>query len=137
MCVSLIVMGTYEYLNEQPYCDPPDDSSCKRHLYPIAIASMACFGIGYSIGMGGLPWIITSEIIPLKVRGFDVCIVTCFNWIFVIIITGLFRNFDHAVHAWGVFWSFGLVCFCGIIYITIFTPETKGKSLEEIKSFYK
>ena len=137
MCVSLIAMGTYQYLNEQPYCDPPDDSKCKSHLYPMAIASMACFIAGFSIGMGGLPWIIASEIIPLKVRGFGVGIATCANWIFFIIITGLFRNYVDAVHSWGAFWSFALVCFCGIIYVAVFIPDTKGKSLEEIERSFQ
>lgn len=137
MCLSLIVMGTYEYLNEEPYCDPLDDRNCKNNLYPMAIASMGCFIAGFSIGMGGLPWIITSEIVPLKIRGFGVGIVTCFSNIFVIIITGLFRNFEDAVHSWGAFWSFGLVCFCGIIYVAVFIPETKGKSLEEIEKSFK
>ena len=137
MCLSLAVMGTYEYLNEEPYCDPPDDSNCKSHLYPMAIASIACFVTGFSIGMGGLPWIITSEIIPLKVKGFGVGIVTCANWTFVIIITGLFRNYKDAVHSWGVFWSFGLVCFVGIFYVAVFVPETKGKSLEETERSFQ
>ena len=137
MCLSLAAMGTYEYLNEEPYCDPSDDSNCKSHLYPMAIASMACFVTGFSIGMGGLPWIITSEIVPLKVKGFGVGIVTCANWTFVIIITGLFRNYKDAIHSWGVFWSFGLVCFFGIIYVAVFIPETKGKSLEEIERSFQ
>ena len=47
--------------------------------------------------------------------------------------TGLFRNYEDAVHPWGAFWSFALVSFCGIIYIAVFIPETKGKSLEEIE----
>ena len=137
MCLSLAVMGTYEYLNEEPYCDPSDGSNCKSHLYPMAIASMACFVTGFSIGMGGLPWIISSEIVPLKVRGFGVGIVTCANMIFLIITTGLFRNFEDAVHSWGAFWSFGLVCFFGIFYVAVFIPETKGKSLEELEFLYK
>ena len=137
MCLSLAVMGTYEYLNEEPYCDPSDGSNCKSHLYPMAIASMACFIAGFSIGMGGLPWIIASEIVPLKVRGFGVGIVTCANMIFLIITTGLFRNFEDAVHSWGAFWSFGLVSFFGIFYVAVFIPETKGKSLEEIEFLYK
>ena len=137
MCLSLAVMGTYEYLNEEPYCDPSDGSNFKSHLYPMAIASMACFIAGFSIGMGGLPWIIASEIVPLKVRGFGVGIVTCANMIFVIITTGLFRNFEDAVHSWGAFWSFGLVSFFGIFYVAVFIPETKGKSLEEIEFLYK
>ena len=137
MCLSLVVMGTYEYLNEEPYCHPPDDSNCKSHLYPLAIASMACFVTGFSIGMAGLPWIIYPEIIPLKIRGFGVGVVICAKWIFVIIITGLFRNYEDAVHSWGTFWSFGLVSFCGIIYVAVFIPETKGKSLEEIERSFQ
>jgi len=132
-CVSLAIMGTYEYLNAEPYCNPTSGTGCKENLYPMAITSMAGLMAGFSVGLGTILWLIASEIVPLKVRGVDVGIITCFNWIYVIVNTGLFRNYEDAVHPWGTFWSFALVAFCGIIYITIFIPETKGKSLEEIE----
>ena len=136
--LSLTVMGAYEYLNEEPYCNPSTGNGCKDHLYPLAITAMACFIAGFSIGLGGIPWVIASEIIPLKVRGVGVGVVTCVSWALIIIYTGLFRNYEDAVHPWGAFWSFALLTFCGVIYIAVFVPETKGKSLEEIeRSFHK
>ena len=132
-CMSLTAMGTYEYLNDEPYCNPSSGTGCKENLYPMAITSMACLLAGFSVGLGAIPWLIASEIVPLKVRGLGVGIITCFNWSYVIILTGLFRNYEDAVHPWGAFWSFALVAFCGIIYIAVFIPETKGKSLEEIE----
>jgi len=131
--LSLTVMGAYEYLNEEPYCNPSTGNGCKDHLYPLAITAMACFIAGFSIGLGGIPWIITAEIIPLKVRGVGVGVVNCVSWVLIIIYAGLFRNYEDAVHPWGAFWSFALITFCGAIYIAVFVPETKGKSLEEIE----
>lgn len=134
--LSLGVMGAYEYLNSEPYCNPSTGYGCKDHLYPLAITAMACFIAGFSIGLGGIPWIITAEIVPLKVKGVGVGIVTCVNWVLIIIYTGLFRNYEAAVHPWGAFWSFSFVTFCGAIYIAVFVPETKGKSLEQVERLF-
>jgi len=54
------------------------------HQVAMAIASMAGLMAGFSVGLGAIPWLIASEIVPLKVRGVGVGIITCFNWIYVI-----------------------------------------------------
>ena len=137
MCLSLLSLGVYEFLINEPYCHPPDDPHCKGHLYPLAIASMACYILGFSLGWGAIPFLITSELIPLRVRGAGVGIATCVNWTSAIIITGAFKDYEQVVKPWGVSWSFSLMCFLAIIFVTVFIPETKGRSLEQIESHFK
>ena len=115
MCLSLLSLGVYEFLINEPYCHPPDDPHCKGHLYPLAIASMACYILGFSLGWGVIPFLMTSELIPLHVRGAGVGIATCVNWTGSIIITGAFKDYEQVVKPWGVSWSFSLICFLAII----------------------
>lgn len=75
--------------------------------------------------------------IPLRVRGAGVGMATMANWFFLTITTGLFRNYKKAVKPYGVFWSVSFICICGLIYVIVFIPETKGKSLEEIEKYFK
>ena len=137
MSLSLISLGTYQYLTNEPYCHPPHDAKCKDHLYPLAIASMAGYILGFSLGYGAIPFLITSELVPLRVRGAGVGIATCVNWISAIIITGTFKEFEKAVKPWGVSWSFSFLCFLAVIFVAVFIPETKGRSLEQIENYFK
>ena len=137
MCVSLSSLGVYEFLINEPYCHPPDDPKCQDHLYPLAIASMAGYVLGFSLGWGAIPFLLTSELIPLRVRGAGVGIATCVNWAGAIIITGAFKDYEKAVKPWGISWSFSLMCFLAIVFVVVFIPETKGRSLEQIESYFK
>ena len=137
MCVSLSSLGVYEFLINEPYCHPPDDPKCQNHLYPLAIASMAGYVLGFSLGWGAIPFLLASELIPLRVRGAGVGIATCVNWTGAIIITGTFKDYEKVVKPWGVSWSFSLMCFLAIVFVAVFIPETKGRSLEQIESYFK
>ena len=123
---SLTAMGAYEMFYYNPNC------------YPLfAIISLAFFIGGFSIGWGAVTFVYLPEIVPLRVRGIGVGIATVASWSFIILLTGLFRNYQIAVKPWGAFWSFGIICFFGLIYVVFFIPETKGKSLEEIENYFK
>ena len=137
MCLSLISLGTYQFLTNEPYCHPPHDMKCKDHLYPLAIASMAGYILGFALGYGAIPFLITSELVPLRVRGAGVGIATCVNWISAIIITGTYKEFEKAVKPWGVSWSFSFLCFLSVVFVAVFIPETKGHSLEQIENYFK
>jgi hypothetical protein len=34
------------------------------------------------------------------------------------------------------FWIFGAFCLCGVMFVTKYLPETKGKSLEDIELYF-
>ena len=137
MCLSLGTMGAYEYLNNKPYCHPPDDAKCKSNLYPIAIASIACFVASYSAGISVASWVLLPEFVPLRVRGIGAGIALFVNWGSTIIIAGLFDSYVSLLRPWGTYWTFSLICFFSAIYSGLFIPETKGKSLEEIEHYFK
>jgi len=137
MCLSFGMMGAYEYLNNRPYCHPPDDPKCKKHLWPLAIVSIACFVASYSAGISAVSWVLLPEFIPLRVRGIGAGIALFVNWCTTIIVAGLFKNYENAVKPWGAFWTFSFICLCAAVFAIIYIPETKGKSLEDIEHFLK
>jgi len=136
MCVSMGTLGLYYFFNSEPYCDE-DSSKCKDNLTWLAIVSLMIYIIGFSIAWGALPWVITSEIIPLKVRGVGIGIATCVNWTSAAIVTGFFAEYVKLVRIWGAFWSFSAVMLLGFLFTLAFVPETKGKSLEELEKLFK
>ncbi|KAG7585574.1 MFS transporter superfamily [Arabidopsis thaliana x Arabidopsis arenosa] len=89
--------------------------------------------ITYAMGMGGLPWIIMSEIFPMNVKVSAGTLVTVTNWAIGWVITFSF-NFLMQWSASGTFLFFSIVSAVSIIFIYFLMPETKGRSLEEIQT---
>ena len=132
------VMGAYEFVNTDPYCHPPNDHKCKEHLYPLAIVSIACFIASYSAGISAVTFSLVAEIIPMRVRGIGMGLTMLVNWSFSALTAGLFSSYEALVRPWGAFWMFSMACLVSAIFVAIFVPETRRKSLEEIeKSFVK
>ena len=136
MCLSMAVLSIYDLLKNKPYCHPPHDPKFIDNLQPLAITAVMFYIVGFSIGWGALPWLMASELIPMKVRGTGVGIATCVNWICAAIVLGSFGSYQNLVKPWGTFLTFCIICLLSVIFVVIFTPETKGKSLEEIEGHF-
>ena len=136
MCLSMAVLSVYDLLKNEPYCHPPDDPKCIENLQPLAITAVMFYIVGFSIGWGALPWLMASELIPMRVRGTGVGIATCVNWICAAIVLGFFGTYQSLVKPWGTFLTFCIICLLSVIFVAVFTPETKGKSLEEIEGHF-
>uniref|UniRef100_A0A1J3GUW2 Sugar transporter ERD6 n=2 Tax=Noccaea caerulescens TaxID=107243 RepID=A0A1J3GUW2_NOCCA len=103
-------------------------------LTPIfTCISILGYVISYALGMGGLPWIIMSEIFPMNVKVSAGTLVTVTNWACGWIITFTF-NFLMQWNAAGTFLFFSTVSAMSIMFIYFLVPETKGRSLEEIQT---
>ncbi|KAL0694616.1 hypothetical protein Bca4012_061796 [Brassica carinata] len=97
-----------------------------------------CIGVvgflsSFAIGMGGLPWIIMSEIFPMNVKVSAGTLVTLANWSFSWIVA-LAYNFMLEWNASGTFLIFFSICAAGIAFIYAMVPETKGRTLEDIQA---
>lgn len=136
MCFGMAGLSIYDFLKNEPYCNPPDDSKCKDNLEALAISAMIVYMSGFSIGWGALPWLMTSEMIPTRVKGPGVGIVTCLSWVSTTIVLMAFGSYEELVKPWGTFLTFGFFSFISIFFIAIFLPETKGKTLEEIERHF-
>ena len=135
MFLSSGVMGTFYFLTLEPYCHP-GSPKCRDDLNPLAIVSIVLYVMSFSIAWGGLPWVLLSEIFPLRVRGAGMGFAGGASWIFAAIVTGFFKEYQKALKPWGAFWSFSLVCALSVLFVIIFIPETKGKSLEDIEDYF-
>ena len=97
----------------------------------------------FAMSVGPVVWVILSEIFPTKIRGRAMAIATFFLWVanFIVSITFpvmnenefLVEKFNHGFP----FFIYAIFCVVLIFVVWKFVPETKGKSLEEIESFWK
>ncbi|CAH2044551.1 unnamed protein product [Thlaspi arvense] len=87
----------------------------------------------YAIGLGGLPWVIMSEIFPMNIKVTAGTLVTLASWSSSSIVTYAF-NFLFEWSTQGTFYIFGAIGGAALIFIWLLVPETKGLSLEEIQA---
>jgi SP family arabinose:H+ symporter-like MFS transporter len=86
----------------------------------------------FSIGMGGIYWVVVSEIFPTRVRGAAASISVIFLWGGNYLVSQFFPAMLLALKG-NVFHVFALMCALCFVFILIFVPETKGKTLEQIE----
>ncbi|XP_022898121.1 sugar transporter ERD6-like 5 isoform X3 [Olea europaea var. sylvestris] len=98
----------------------------------LALGGVLVFTGFFSLGMGGIPWVIMSEIFPINVKGVAGSLVTVVNWFGTWIISYSF-NFLMQWSSEGTFFIFSAVGGFTILFVVKLVPETKGRTLEEIQ----
>lgn len=83
--------------------------------------------------MGTVPWIINSEIYPLRYRGLCGGMAAVANWISNLIVTQTFLTLTEALGTALTFLLFALVSCIALVFIYVFVPETKGLQFEEVE----
>lgn len=99
----------------------------------LPLVSLIVYVIGFSLGLGPIPWLMMGEILPAKIRGSAASIATGFNWSCTFIVTKTFQDIIQLIGAHGTFWLFGIIVAVGLIFVIVSVPETRGRSLEEIE----
>ncbi|KAM6047003.1 solute carrier family 2, facilitated glucose transporter member 8 isoform 2-T2 [Theristicus caerulescens] len=94
----------------------------------LAVVSLGLFVAGFALGWGPVPWLVISEIFPLKARGISsgACVLT--NWIMA------FLGF---LTSYGTFWLFSAFCCLNVTFTAFYVPETKGQTLEQIEAYFR
>ncbi|XKL61691.1 hypothetical protein PGB90_001524 [Kerria lacca] len=105
----------------------------------IWILYIAC-GLNYYFAgytLGGMPWFITAEIFPQKIRGVAGGITGTSAHIIVSILTQSYLFIEKLITVKNVFFTYAIISFLCIVYIYKNLPETENKSLQEIEEYFK
>ena len=95
---------------------------------------MLVFNPGFSLGLGSTVNILVSEILPVRAKGLVSGIAGAVGGATMFLSMDLFPQLVSAFGKHGAFWFFAVFCLLGAIYVGLFVPETKGKTLEEIEN---
>ncbi|WCJ28147.1 inositol transporter 4 [Euphorbia peplus] len=106
---------------------------CPSKFGFLAIMFLALYIIVYAPGMGTVPWIVNSEIYPLKYRGIGGGIAAVTNWSSNLIVSESFLTLTEHLGAGGTFLLFAGVSCISFVFIYRFVPETKGLTFEEVE----
>ena len=101
------------------------------------LALILCYVAFFSFGMGPGVWVVISELFPTRIRGRAMSVATVALWLACMLITVTFLSLVKAFTAAGAFWLYAFMCAFTVWFVWKFTPETKGKNLEEIEQQWK
>ncbi|WVY89341.1 hypothetical protein V8G54_034855 [Vigna mungo] len=113
-----------------------ETSSLYGILSTLSVVGVMAMVIAFSLGLGAMPWIIISEILPLNIKGLAGSVATLANWLFSWLVT-LTANILLDWSSGGTFTIYALVCAFTVGFVTIWVPETKGRSIEEIQMSFR
>ncbi|OWM85496.1 probable inositol transporter 2 [Punica granatum] len=99
----------------------------------LALVGLALYIIFFSPGMGTVPWIVNSEIYPLRFRGVCGGIAATANWISNLIVAQSFLTLTEAIGTSWTFLIFGVITVVALLFVLICVPETKGLPIEEVE----
>ncbi|KAL4563464.1 hypothetical protein LXL04_027507 [Taraxacum kok-saghyz] len=106
---------------------------CPSQLGWLALVGLALYIIFFSPGMGTVPWIVNSEIYPLRFRGVCGGIAATSNWISNLIVAQSFLSLTEAIGTSWTFFGFGIISIFALFFVIIFVPETKGLPIEDVE----
>ncbi|KAM5299729.1 solute carrier family 2, facilitated glucose transporter member 6 isoform 2-T2 [Ctenodactylus gundi] len=128
---------------------PPEDDAAivgAVRLLSVLIAALTLdlagrkvllFISGYAMGWGPITWLLMSEILPLRARGVASGLCVLVSWLTAFALT---KYFLVVVDAYGLqvpFFFFAAICLVNLAFTGCCVPETKGRSLEHIESFFR
>ncbi|MCW3804569.1 sugar porter family MFS transporter [Plebeiibacterium marinum] len=111
-------------------------------VYSFTFETAGSFGIlmsllGYiaffAASLAPVMWVVTSEIYPNRIRGLAMSFSTGISWVCTFLTVQFFPWMLNNLGGAYTFGFFGLFSLIAFIFILIYIPETKGKTLEQLE----
>lgn len=103
------------------------------HPY-LSLTSVLLYIVFFAYSLGGIPYVMMSEVFPLKTRTYGMAIASCANWGFNMLVSFTFNLLVTGMGSMGnVFTLYGVCTIVGLFFAWKYIPETRNKNLEEIE----
>ncbi|BBN68431.1 polyol/monosaccharide transporter 5, partial [Prunus dulcis] len=113
---------------------------CLGETVPWAIAlciTMVLLNVAFfSIGLGPVTWVYSSEIFPLKLRAQGVSMGVAVNRLTSGVISMTFVSLYKAITFGGAFFLYAGIAALSWVFFYMFLPETRGRTLEETEVLF-
>ncbi|KAI6677774.1 hypothetical protein NL676_038570 [Syzygium grande] len=114
------------------------DHSHKNLTWAVAmcIASVLCYVALFSIGLGPITWVYSSEIFPLRLRAQGCAIGVGLNRVVSGVLSMTFLSLYKAITIGGAFFLYAAIASVAWMFFYLLLPETQGRTLEEMEQFF-
>ncbi|KAL5575463.1 hypothetical protein UlMin_017162 [Ulmus minor] len=91
----------------------------------------------FSVGIGPVCWVVSSEIFPLRLRAQASALGAVGSRVSSGVVAMSFLSVSRAITVAGTFFVFSLISALSVAFVHNCVPETKGKSLEQIEMLFQ
>lgn len=107
--------------------------------FGIALAILCVCGnvAFFSIGIGPICWVVSSEVFPLRLRAQASALGSVGSRVSSGLIAMSFLSVSDAITVGGTFLAFAAISVVSVVFVHKCVPETKGKSLEQIEMLFQ
>lgn len=102
----------------------------------LAILSVCGNVAFFSVGIGPICWVLSSEVFPLRLRAQASAIGAVGSRVSSGVVAMSFLSVTHAITVGGTFFLFAGISALSVAFVYACVPETKGKSLEQIELLF-
>ncbi|KAL5356277.1 hypothetical protein BJX96DRAFT_186231 [Aspergillus floccosus] len=135
--VTLIFVGAYLGATKDMTPEHIHDTPSASRASMAAIVAIYLHATAWSIGWFSIPYLVGSEIFPIRIRSLNVSISMAFHWAFYFGCSRAMPSLLAATDKWGAFVFFGCICLISLIYVFFAMPDTTGRSLEALDSLFQ
>ncbi|CAN6347854.1 unnamed protein product [Urochloa humidicola] len=128
MAASLLVLGTLF----AAFTGARDNAA----VAAVSFAAVVAFVVAFSVGLGPLAWVYSSEILPLRLRGQGAGLGTAMNRIMSGVVTMTFISLYQAITMAGAFYLYAAIAAASFVFVYVCLPETRGRNLEDMEELF-
>ncbi|XP_046743453.1 facilitated trehalose transporter Tret1-2 homolog [Diprion similis] len=103
----------------------------------IPAISIVMYILTSTMGFLVLPFAMIGEIYPARFKDILSGLTTCLAYVFSFMVLKAYPEMLKSIDKHGVFMFYTAFSLFGTIFVAVFLPETKGKTLQEIEESYK
>ena len=111
----------------------------------VPVISIMLYSACFMFSWGPICWVYISELFPNTIRSQATAWAVAFQWIFNFVVSSTFvpmynMKLGSMGDSFGHFFAYalyGVICVIAAIFVWRLVPETKGKTLEQMTSFWK
>jgi MFS family permease len=99
----------------------------------LVLIAIIGFVASFAISLGPVMWVLLSEIFPNEYRGAAISVVGFWNALTSASVTFVFPWELSTLGSAGTFLAYGIMASLALLFVLLFIPETKGRTLEELE----
>ncbi|GLT29733.1 hypothetical protein SLA2020_045790 [Shorea laevis] len=103
----------------------------------LAILCVCSYVAFFSLGLGPLCSVVTSEVFPLRLRAQASALAAVVNRLCSAFVAMSFLSLAQKVTVSGTFFIYAALSVLSVLFVHTLVPETKGKSLEHVKLLFQ
>lgn len=99
----------------------------------VPLLTINLFLVGFSLGLGPLPWLLNAELLPAGDKRWAAGAATAVSWAMCVVMTGGFTEVMLRLGTAATYASLCAVCVSFTLFSALLVPETRGRTSDQIQ----